>query len=309
MNKLITIVGPTAVGKTELTISLAKWLHTSVISGDAYQIYKELNIGSAKPTVEEMDHVPHYLIDALDPFAPYSVAIFQKEADYWIDKLNKDGKVPILAGGTGLYVQALLEGYHFPEGCPQESLRNELDTLYEQEGLEGLIAYGEKLSEEKGVPLPFKDKHRLYRAIELMVLGQEQALVEQSKAGLSYGGPVIGLMRPREELYERINERVRLMIKEGLVDEVERLYAMGLREEHQAMKGIGYKEFFPYFRGEISLEETVEKIQQNTRRFAKRQITWYKRMPYIEWIHIDKDMNKDQILSKAKEIIHDYKIR
>lgn len=300
---LITIVGPTAVGKTDLTIDLGRQFHSAIISGDAYQIYRGLDIGSAKPTVEEQGGLKHYLIDCKDPHDSYSAADFQKEARAIILQENEKGTVPILSGGTGLYVQALLEHYEFTDTEPDAELRAKLDTLFEKEGLEGLRQYANSLATQKGIVLPLQDKHRLYRAIELLQSGQGEVLEGQNKKGLSYNGPVIGLQRDRETLYERINLRVDIMMDRGLEEEVRRFYEMGFTGEEQSMKGIGYKEWFPYFRQEISKDEVVETIKKNTRHFAKRQITWYKRMPYIDWITIEKGMTKEDILEEAMTIV------
>lgn len=304
MNKLITIVGPTAVGKTALTLSLAEYLGTEVISGDAYQVYRGLNIGSAKPTVEELNLVKHHLIDIIEPYEKYSVAEFKVYAEELIKQINDLGKIPILSGGTGLYVQSLLENYNFAPTNINEALREKLNDIYLELGDEGLLDYAKSLASKYDLELPFTDKHRLYRAIELLEAGKVEYLINQTKQGLSYQGPVIGLRRERSDLYKRINLRVDLMLKDGLLAEVEYLYKKGLKEEHQAMKGIGYKEFLPYFSGECSLNEVIENIKKNTRHFAKRQITWYKRMPYIKWIDINSDMSEDSILEKAKEIIN-----
>lgn len=304
MNKLITIVGPTAVGKTALTLSLAEYLGTEVISGDAYQVYRGLNIGSAKPTVEELNLVKHHLIDIIEPYEKYSVAEFKVYAEELIKQINDLGKIPILSGGTGLYVQSLLENYHFAPTNINEALREKLNDIYLELGDEGLLDYAKSLASKYDLELPFTDKHRLYRAIELLEAGKVEYLINQTKQGLSYQGPVIGLRRERSDLYKRINLRVDLMLKDGLLAEVEYLYKNGLKEEYQAMKGIGYKEFLPYFSGECSLNEVIENIKKNTRHFAKRQITWYKRMPYIKWIDINSDMSEDSILEKAKEIIN-----
>lgn len=305
MNRLVTILGPTAVGKTELTLQLAENLNASIISGDAYQVYKGLDIGTAKPTAEEMSRAPHYLIDCLGPDEEFSVALFQEEAQRIITVLNEKHVLPILSGGTGFYVQSLLENFKFSPQGPDVALRQSLDALYEAEGIDGLRAYGEKLAREGGIVLQFTDKHRLYRAIELMATGDYDGLVNQTKDGLSYEGPVIGLRRDREELYERINLRVNLMVEAGLFEEVERLLKEGVNPDCQAFKGIGYKEVVAYFQGLATKEETIEAIQQNTRHFAKRQITWYKRMPYIQWIDCTKKSSQ-KIYEEAERLIKSY---
>ena len=303
MKKLITIVGPTAVGKTDLTLALAKYYNGQVISGDAYQVYKQLNIGTAKPTTDELAAVPHHLINILEPDDDYSVSIFQQQAKSLIDQLNNNHVVPILSGGTGLYVQSLLENYNFNDIKPNTKLRIKLDELYAEYGVDGLREYAQNLAEKGGIEIKYTDKHRLYRAIELMTAGDYESLIKQTKDGLSYKGPVIGLQRERSDLYDRINRRVEIMFEQGLVDEVKTLLDSGVNPQCQAFKGIGYKEVIQYLEGLISYDACVDLIQKNTRHFAKRQITWYKRMPYIEWITIDKQTTSNEIFCKARTII------
>lgn len=303
MKKLVTIVGPTAVGKTDLTLALAKRYNGEVISGDAYQVYKHLDIGTAKPTFDELDTIPHHLINILEPNDDYSVSIFQQQAQSLIDQLNDNHVLPILSGGTGLYVQSLLENYNFNDIKPNTALRNELDELYAKYGLDGLRQYAQNLAEKGGVEIRYTDKHRLYRAIELMTAGDYESLTRQTKEGLSYSGPVIGLQRERSDLYNRINRRVEIMFEKGLVDEVKQLLKNGVNPNCQAFKGIGYKEVVQYLEGLISYDACIDLIQKNTRHFAKRQITWYKRMPYIEWITIDSQTTEAEIYGMACNII------
>ena len=285
MNPLITIVGPTAVGKTDLTLDLAEQLHAEVISGDAYQVYK------------------HHLIDILDPNDSYSVSIFQDQAKEIIARLKDRNILPILSGGTGLYVQSLLENYNFNDVKPDEYLRAELDEIYSTKGIEGLRDYAFTLGKEHNIEIQYSDKHRLYRAIEILHHGDVDSLRNQTKDGVSYKGPVIGLMRDRDKLYERINLRVDMMFGAGLIEEVEQLIKSGVNPDCQAFKGIGYKEVVDYINDNITLDECRDLIKKNTRHFAKRQITWYKRMPYIEWIHIDSNTSKDFIFNKAMDLI------
>ena len=303
MNPLITIVGPTAVGKTDLTLELAEQLHAEVISGDAYQVYKQLNIGTAKPSVDELNRVKLHLIDILEPNDSYSVSIFQDQAKEIIARLKDRNILPILSGGTGLYVQSLLENYNFNDVKPDEYLRAELDEIYSTKGIEGLRDYAFTLGKEHNIEIQYSDKHRLYRAIEILHHGDVDSLRNQTKDGVSYKGPVIGLMRDRDKLYERINLRVDMMFDAGLIEEVEQLIKFGVKPDCQAFKGIGYKEVVDYINGNIILDECRDLIKKNTRHFAKRQITWYKRMLYIEWIHIDSNTSKDFIFNKAMDLI------
>ena len=304
MDKLLTILGPTAVGKTDLTLRLAQESGSPVISGDAYQVYRGLDIGSAKPSRHELELVKHYLIDILDPQESYSTALFQEQAQAIIRDCNQKGIRPILSGGTGLYVQSLLENYQFSRMDPNPDLRQKLDTLFEEDGIEGLRTYAQDLASREGLELTLTDKHRLYRAIELMEAGDYDSLRKQTKEGLSYEGPVIGLMRDRDELYDRINRRVDIMVEKGLFEEVEGLLGQGVPKDAQSFKGIGYKEVIDYLEGFMNKDACIETIKQNTRRFAKRQITWYKRMPYIQWIMIDKTMNEENIYEQALKVIN-----
>ena len=233
--KLIVILGATATGKSDLALRLAEKSQTEIISADSMMVYKNFNIGTAKPTTEELARVKHHLVDILEPHEKFSVVDFQSAASKIIVDLNSRGKIPIVAGGTGLYIQALIEGYKFSD----------------------------KLN--KSVQSNFKETGELV-----------------------YDAKVIGLTLDRQKLYKRINLRTQKMFDDGLVDEVQKLLNSGIDKNAQAMLGIGYKETLEYLDGTATLEETINKISQNTRNFAKRQITWYKRMPYIKWINVDK---------------------
>lgn len=196
-----------------------------------------------------------------------------------------------------------MENYNFNDVKPDEYLRAELDELYSTKGIEGLREYAFTLGKEHNIEIQYSDKHRLYRAIEILHHGDVDSLRNQTKDGVSYKGPVIGLMRDRDKLYERINLRVDMMFDVGLIEEVEQLIKSGVNPDCQAFKGIGYKEVVDYINGNITLDECRDLIKKNTRHFAKRQITWYKRMPYIEWIHIDSNTSKDFIFNKAMDLI------
>lgn len=296
-DKLIVILGPTAVGKTALSIALARELGTEIISGDSMLVYKGFDIGSAKPGPGERQGVPHHLIDIREPHENYAVTDFVAEAGKCIASLNARGKVPILAGGTGLYVKALLEGYQFNETEEHGAYRSYLEELGRSRGKEyvhSLLAAADPASAARLHPHDFR---RVVRALEVSRFGGEQISQErQAGAGeltrdsLCYDVVVIGLERDRQELYERINQRVNLMFEAGLEEEVQRLLSGGLDRSTQAMKGIGYKETAAYLVGEMSRQEAVELIQKSTRHFAKRQLTWYRKMPYIEWIKADQPL-------------------
>ncbi len=275
---LITIVGPTASGKTALSLFLARRLGAVILSGDAYQVYRGMNIGTAKASPEERREIPHYLIDCMNPGDIYSAGIFQEQAGRLIRSAYRKGIIPILAGGTGLYVQGLLEGYSFR---PKGKGRSDYRKLYDREGSQGLAR---ELAEKKGVSvldLP-RDPQRMIRELELIDAGADPDKKSKSKERI-YEGPVIGLFMGRQKLYERINLRAENMIKKGLRQEVESLLAQGVSPDAQCMRGIGYQEMLSVIRGDIPEEEGLRLIQRNTRHFAKRQMTWFRRMPYIRW--------------------------
>lgn len=294
--KLITILGPTASGKTELGIYLAKALGSSVISGDAFQIYRHMDIGTAKVTAEEAQGVRHYLVDELEPWEKYSAADFQERARSIITEENRAGRIPILVGGTGLYIQSLLEGYSF---LPKGEGRSRFEKLLEEGGREALEQELRRRGEREIPP----DPQRMIRKLELLEAGEtEQA---HKARELVYDGPVIGIAMDRAVLYDRINKRVHRMIEEGLSEEVSRLLHMGISESAQAMKGIGYKEWIAVLKGECTPLEGEEAIQKNTRHFAKRQLTWYRRMPYIRWF-LRPTGDRDMWLREIKAYVTEY---
>jgi len=310
-DRLIVILGPTAVGKTALSIALAKELGTEIISGDSMLVYKGFDIGSAKPSQEEQEGVPHHLIDIREPWENYGVTDFVSEAAHCIREINARGKIPILAGGTGLYVKALLEGYEFNDTDGHEEYRAYLEDLGRKKGKEYVHSLLSEVDPQSAERLHVNDFRRVIRALEVQHFGGEQISQrrqagngELSREELCYETIVMGLERDRQELYERINRRVELMFEAGLEDEVRRLLEGGLARDTQAMKGIGYKETASYLSGEMSREEAIELIQKSTRHFAKRQLTWYRKMPYIEWLEADQPVGEllKDCHEKMKEI-------
>lgn len=275
---VITILGPTATGKSALAVAVAKRMQSLVISGDAYQIYRGMDIGTAKITAEEMEGVSHRLIDELDPSETYTAALFCKMAKAIISEENAKGKVPVICGGTGLYIQSLLEGYRFlPKAEEQKAKWQEFYKLHGKDALATEIA---RRAPEAEIP---QDPQRRIRLLEIIDSGNFNKKAGKSNQ-IMYNGAVIGIAMDRDYLYERINRRVDVLIAEGLADEVGRLLAAGISPDAPSMRAIGYKEIVPYLRGKITLLEAAEEIKKNTRHFAKRQLTWYKRMPYIHWI-------------------------
>ena len=298
--KLIVIAGPTASGKTALAVELARRLDTEIISGDSMLVYKGLDIGTAKPGKKEMGGIRHHLIDILDAGAGFNVTDFINLAKPVITLLNQQGRIPILAGGTGLYIKSLVEGYQFNETSGDPEYRESLQRLAEEKGREYVFDMLRKVNPDAAERLHINNFRRIIRALEVYHLGGEQ-ISEEKASELAYDVFAIGLGWERSVLYERINRRVEIMIEQGLYNEVEGLLKNGISDSSQSMKGIGYKELLPAVRGEISLDEAADKIKQNTRHFAKRQLTWYRKMPYIRWY--DAQAEADEKL--ADKIYHD----
>lgn len=292
---LLVLLGPTAVGKTALSIELAQALGAEIVSGDSMLVYRGFDIGTAKPTLEERQGVPHHLIDVRTPSERYSVQDFQQEAAACIEDITARGKLPFLVGGTGLYVQALVEGYAFNEASSDPIYRAKLQRLSETQGAAALFERLKTIDAQAAQTVDPQNIRRIIRALEVAHSGTESISREKAQVP-PYDAFVIGLTRPRAELYDRINRRVELMIAQGLVEEVQRLLAAGVPRDAQPMQGIGYKETAAYLDGACTREAAVENIQKATRHFAKRQLTWYRRMSYIHWY--DATTPQTQILSK-----------
>lgn len=292
--KIIVIVGPTAVGKTALAIDLAQALNGEIISGDSQQVYRKLDIGTAKATPEEQAAAPHHLIDVREVTESYSAFDFVKEAKQAIEEITARGKLPIIAGGTGLYIQSLLEGYHLGGEVPHEEIlayRAQLDLLADEDLYQRVA--------EQGLVIPQINRRRAMRALEIMHFGQDLANKETD-----YDPYLICLDDERSLIYDRINRRVDRMLAEGLLEEAQWLYDH--YPDVQASKGIGYKELFPYFKGEESLEEASEILKRNTRRFAKRQLTWFRNRMEVTFYTISAPHFKEQVLADVKEFLqHD----
>lgn len=300
MDKLIVVLGPTAVGKTALAIALAKRFRTEVISGDSMLVYRHMDIGTAKPDANEQDGVVHHLIDIIEPSESFDVTAFLEAARQKIRDLNERGCVPILAGGTGLYIKALLEGYRFNVTPQNEAFRQEMERLIEERGAEELHRRLAQVQPETAARLHPNDTRRVIRALEVATFGGET--VSQDKVdgqARLYDVAVIGLTSERSLLYERINQRVDRMMEMGLLGEVRSLLASGVSPDAQSMKGIGYKELVAYLNGVCTLEEAVDAIKKGTRHFAKRQFTWYRKMPYIDWYDVQ---SKEDLIRIEEEI-------
>lgn len=289
--KLIAVVGPTAVGKTALGIELAQQFNGEIISGDSQQVYRHLDIGTAKATPEEQAAAPHHLIDVRDVDANYSVYDFVVEASQAITEIASRGKVPIIVGGTGLYLQSLLEGYHLGGEIDQEKVLAYRKTF---EQLSDEVLFG-KIA-ELGKEIPEINRRRAIRALELAKFGQNLENKETN-----YEALLIGLNDDRQVLYDRINHRVDLMLEKGILDEAKWLYDN--HRNAQAARAIGYKELFPYFTGDASLEDCVEKLKQNTRRFAKRQLTWFRNRMAVNFYTVSEADFKETVIQDVNEFL------
>lgn len=280
--KLIVIAGPTAVGKTALSIELAKAVGGEIISGDAIQVYRGMDIGSAKITHEEMAGVPHHLIDIMNPDEQYSAAQFKEMAVPLIEQIHSRGRVPMIVGGTGLYIQSVLYDYQYQDEDSDESRR--LLNHYEQLSTDVLFRELERVDAAASQTIHRNNRQRLLRALIFKQL-HNQSITTQSKnqtISSKYDTLLIGLNMPRELLYERINRRVDMMMSSGLVDEVKALMTAGYSDA-RSMRAIGYKELMPYIEGELTEEEAVTQLKQNSRRFAKRQLTWFRNQMSLDW--------------------------
>lgn len=284
MEKVLVIVGPTAVGKTALSVELAKKFNGEIISGDSLQIYKKLDIGTAKISTSDMSGIPHHLIDVIEPTDNYSVADFQKAGRQLITEITERGHLPIIAGGTGLYIQSLL--YDYQLGAKEEvvsDVRKKYEELAGKIGKKQLWEYLKEKDPLAAEKIHWNNQRKVIRALEVFEVTGYSIMTPKEKPQCLYEYCMIGLDTDRKLLYQRIDQRVDQMIAAGLVDEARFVYSLG---EIQASQGIGYKELYPYFKGEITLEEAVEQIKQNSRRYAKRQLTWFRNRLKAQWFDL-----------------------
>lgn len=285
--KVIVLIGPTAVGKTKLSIELAKTLNAEIISGDSMQVYRGLDIGTAKITMEEAEGIPHHLIDIKEPDEPFSAAEFQDLVRKEITKIHSRGKIPLIVGGTGLYIQSVIYDYHFTEEKSDFTIREQLEELVEKEGIDFLYNRLKKIDQESAEQIHPNNVRRVIRALEIYeTTGKTKSeyLHNQSKQ-LIYDVALIGLTMEREELYKRINNRVDSMMEAGLLQEVKALFDKGIRD-CSSIQAIGYKELYAYLDGKITLEDAVNQLKQNSRRYAKRQLTWFRNKMDVKWFKV-----------------------
>lgn len=303
---LIVLTGPTAAGKTELSIALAKKLNGAIISADSMQVYKYMNIGSAKIRPEEMQGIRHYLVDVLDPREEFHVARFQQMAKEALEEIYRNGQLPIVVGGTGFYIQALLKDIDFDESSGELPCRKELEETARREGGAVLYERLKQVDPESAEAIHPNNVKRVIRALEFyQETGQPISLhnKEQKEKQPPYTYAYFVLNDDRARLYERIDRRVDRMVEQGLVEEVRWLKEHGYDRSLVSMQGLGYKELFPYLDGTCSLEEAVEIIKRDTRHFAKRQITWFKREPDVIWLNQQEfGYDKQKILKRMLEL-------
>ena len=308
---LIIISGATAVGKTELSIRLAQMINGEIISADSMQVYKNFNIGTAKASAEEMKGIQHYLIDELDADEEFSVYEFKIRAEKYINKILSEGKIPIIVGGTGFYIQSVLYGIDFPEEESDTKYRQQLEDIAQEKGrafLHNMLFQIDPVSAQK---IHKNDLKRVIRALDYYhenkcPISEHNYMQQQKEA--AYDHAYFVLNRDRQTIYDRINKRVDMMISNGLVEEVRSLIAGGISPDSVAMQGLGYKETVIYINGEISLDRLSELIKLGTRHFAKRQITWFKRERDVNWLNYEDYSNADDMLSKMIEILKEKKI-
>ena len=305
---LIILTGPTAVGKTDTSIALAKAVNGEIISADSIQIYRYMDIGSAKITREEMQDVPHYLVDELYPDEEFNVVVFQKLALQAMEQIYERGHIPIITGGTGFYIQALLYGIDFDETETDHDYRRELEAFADEHGAQALHDRLRTVDEAAAEAIHPNNVKRVIRALEYhKQTGGKISLhnEEQRKKESPYRFAYFVLNRERSKLYDRIDRRVDIMFEQGLVDEVRKLLDMGYGRSLVSMQGLGYKEVAAYLEGELTLEEAAEIIKRDTRHFAKRQITWFKRENDVDWISMEEYGSTpavvDVLIKKLKE--------
>ncbi|MDR1616042.1 MAG: tRNA (adenosine(37)-N6)-dimethylallyltransferase MiaA [Syntrophomonadaceae bacterium] len=298
MLKLLAVVGPTATGKSYLAVDIAEKLNGEIISCDSMQIYKGLDIGSGKLTPEERKNVLHHMLDIADIGENYSVAQFAEAARQLIEEINSRGKIPVLAGGTGLYYQAVVDNYEFFSLEKKKDVRHKWEKIISDKGLDDVYAELLKTDPDYASKISAKDKKRIVRALEVYELTGKPFSKQRKKTDMNYDLLAIGLNAERRELYERINRRVDRMLEQGLLDEVLALMERGYDLENNAMHALGYKQALYYCKGLAGYEETVAAVKKETRNYAKRQLTWFKKDKRIQWINVDNSDDRESIFRK-----------
>jgi len=305
MNNIICIAGPTASGKTALAVELAKERNGEVVSCDSMQIYRHMNIGTAKPTAEEMQGIPHHMIDVAEPDEDFSVSRYCEMASPIVDDILARGKTAIIAGGTGLYMDALIRGNDFAP-FPSTGRREELEQQADREGMEVLLDWLRQIDPDSAARLHLSDRKRIIRALEVYLETGETITAHNLKTQAippKYQPLWLGLdFAERAELYRRIDLRVELMLKDGLIDEIRSLLDRGIPKKCTAMQAIGYKEFLAALDGQCSVEEAAALVQQSSRHYAKRQLTWFRRNPGMHWLIRESGDSPSKILEAARQV-------
>ncbi len=311
MRELVILSGPTAAGKTALSIELAKRIGGEIISADSMQVYRHMDIGTAKITESEMCNVPHHLIDCREPFEEWSVGTFKAEADRAIAGIYERGHIPIIVGGTGFYIQSVLYDVNFSQEPEDRSVRTQLEEYYEKNGAVALHDMLKSIDEEAAQEIHANNVKRVIRAIEFYRVNgrkiSEHNKEERMKTS-PYNAAYFVLTMDREKLYSRIDRRVDIMVENGLLDEVRNLKEMGYDRSFVSMQGLGYKEILAYLDGEISLEESIDMLKRETRHFAKRQLTWFRRERDVLFIDKDKYSGEEQILEEMIRVLKEKNI-
>lgn len=296
---LIILTGPTAVGKTSLSIGIAKALNGEIISADSMQVYRGMDIGTAKIKTTEMQGIKHYMIDEFYPSDEFNVAVFKEYCDKYIEEIYSRGKIPVLVGGTGFYIQAVLYNINFRETQTDEAYRERLNHFARTHGAEALHNELKKVDQASAKAIHPNNIKRVIRALEYFNQTGEPISLhneEERQKKSPYNFKYFVLSLPREILYERINRRVDIMREEGLADEVKRLISNGCTKDMVSMQGLGYKEVISALNGEITMDEAFDKIKQETRHFAKRQFTWFRREKEVQWIEKEKFATEEELL-------------
>ena len=308
MNNIICIAGPTASGKTALAVALAKELNGEVVSCDSMQVYKRMDIGTAKPTLEEMQGIPHHMIDVAEPWEDFSVSRYCEMAAPIVDDILSRGKTAVIAGGTGLYMDSLVRGSAFAP-FPATGVRERLEAQADAEGMEAMLSRLRAVDPDSAQRLHLSDRKRILRALEVY-LETGETITEHNRKTQAvpprYSPIWLGLdFAQRSELYRRIDLRVSLMLQQGLVEEIRGLLADGIPEKATAMQAIGYKEFVDALDGRCTIEEAADQVRQSSRRYAKRQLTWFRRNKAIHWLVRETGDTGREILENARRIVSD----
>ena len=302
---LILIVGPTAVGKTDLAIQLAEQLNGEIISADSRLFYRGMDIGTAKPSAEEMVRVPHHLIDIVSPDETLSLAVFQQKARELISAIHTRRNLPFLVGGTGQYIRAVTEGWTPPEVVPDEKMRNALEKMKEERGLEWLHDKLRSLDPESAEKIDARNYRRTIRALEVIFTTGRKFSEQRGQGDSPYHLITIGLIRPREELYQRVDERIDLMFAHGFIDEVKGLLDQGYSPTLPSMSAIGYRECVRVIKGELSTEQAKAEMKRITRVFVRRQANWFKESdPQIKWFHPNKKNVREEIVQFIRNSLY-----